>query len=180
MTTQAISKWSIDPTHSEIHFKVKHLMINTVTGSFKKFEGSVEGNKEDFSDAKISFTADINSIDTGVEYRDTHVKGPEFFDAEKYPQLKFESTAFEKIDDTIYLLKGNITIREVTQPIQLDVEYGGKATDFYGNTKAGFEISGKLKRKEFGLTWDGITEKGGIALSDEVKLGLNVQLQLNK
>lgn len=130
MTTQAISKWSIDPMHSEIHFKVKHLMINTVTGSFKKFEGSVEGTKEDFSDAKISFTADINSIDTGVEYRDTHVKGPEFFDAEKYPQLKFESSSFEKIGDTIYLLKGNITIREVSQPIQLDVEYGGKATDF--------------------------------------------------
>ncbi len=180
MSTQTISKWSIDPMHSEIHFKVKHLMINTVTGSFKKFEGSLEGSKEDFTDAKISFTADINSIDTGVEYRDTHLKSAEFFDAEKYPQLKFESTSFEKIGDTIYLLKGNITIREVTQPIQLDVEYGGKATDFYGNTKAGFEISGKLKRKEFGLTWDGITETGGIALSDEVKLVLNVQLQLNK
>lgn len=155
-------------------------MINTVTGSFKKFEGSLEGAKEDFTDAKLSFTADINSIDTGVEYRDTHLKGAEFFNAEKYPQLKFESTAFEKIGDTIYLLKGNITILETTLPIQLDVEYGGKATDFYGNTKAGFEISGKLKRKEFGLTWDGATEAGSIVLADEVKLVLNVQLQLNK
>ena len=180
MSTQTISKWSIDPMHSEIHFKVKHLMINTVTGSFKKIEGSLEGTNEDFTDAKISFTADINSIDTGVEYRDTHLKGAEFFNAEKYPQLKFESTAFEKIGDTIYLLKGNITILETTLPIQLDVEYGGKATDFYGNTKAGFEISGKLKRKEFGLTWDGLTETGGIALSDDVKLVLNVQLQLLK
>jgi polyisoprenoid-binding protein YceI len=180
MSTQAISKWSIDPMHSEIHFKVKHLMINTVTGSFKKFEGSLEGANEDFTDAKISFTADINSIDTGVEYRDTHLKSAEFFDAEKYPQLKFESTSFEKIGDTIYLLRGNITIREVTKPIQLDVEYGGKATDFYGNTKAGFDISGKLKRKEFGLTWDGATEAGNIVLADEVKLVMNVQLQLNK
>ncbi len=155
-------------------------MINTVTGSFKKFEGLLEGSKEDFTDAKISFTADINSINTGVEYRDTHLKGAEFFNAEKYPQLKFESTSFEKIGDTIYLLKGNITILETTLPIQLDVEYGGKATDFYGNTKSGFEISGKLKRKDFGLTWDGITETGGIALGDEVKLVLNVQLQLLK
>ena len=180
MSTQAISKWSIDQIHSEIHFKVKHLMINTITGSFKKFEGSLEGSNEDFADAKISFAADINNIDTGVEYRDTHLKGAEFFNAEKYPQLKFESTAFEKIGDTIYLLKGNITILETTLPIQLDVEYGGKATDFYGNTKAGFEISGKLKRKEFGLTWDGVTETGGIALGNDVKLALNVQLQLNK
>ena len=180
MSTQAISKWSIDPMHSEIHFKVKHLMINTVTGSFKKFEGALEGSKEDFTDAKISFTADINSIDTGVDYRDTHLKGAEFFDAEKYPQLKFESTSFEKIGDSIYLLKGNITIRETTLPIQLDVEYGGKATDFYGNTKAGFEISGKLNRKDFGLTWGGVTETGSIVLNDEVKLVMNVQLQLNK
>lgn len=180
MSTQAISKWSIDQMHSEIHFKVKHLMINTITGSFKKFEGSLEGAQEDFTDAKISFTADINSIDTGVEYRDTHLKSAEFFNAEKHPQLKFESTAFEKIGDTVYLLKGNITILETTLPVQLDVEYGGKATDFYGNTKAGFEMTGKLNRKDFGLNWDGITEAGGVVVSNEIKLALNVQLQLNK
>ena len=180
MSIQAISKWSIDPIHSEIHFKVKHLMINTVTGSFKKFEGSLEASKEDLTDAKISFTADISSIDTGMEMRDTHLKSAEFFNADKFPQLKFESTAFEKIGDTVYLLKGNITILETTQPIQLDVEYGGKANDFYGNTKAGFEITGKLNRKDFGLVWDGITDTGGVVLSNEVKLALNVQLQLNK
>lgn len=180
MSTQAISKWSIDPAHSEVHFKVKHLMINTVTGRFRKFEGSLEGAKEDFTDARISFTADIASIDTGMEMRDTHLKSDDFFNAEKYPQLKFESTAFEKVGDTVYLLKGNITIREATKPIQLDVEYGGKATDFYGNTKAGFEITGKLKRKEFGLNWDAVTEAGGVVVADEIKLVLNVQLQLNK
>lgn len=155
-------------------------MINTVTGSFKKFDGSMEASKEDLTDAKISFNADINSIDTGMEMRDTHLKSDDFLNAEKFPQLKFESTSFEKVGDTIYLLKGNITIRETTKPIQLDVEYGGKATDFYGNTKAGFEISGKLKRKEFGLNWDAVTEAGGVVVSDEVKLVLNVQLQLNK
>lgn len=180
MSTQAISRWSIDPSHSEIHFKVKHLMINSVTGSFNKFEGSVETPNEGFNQAKVSFSADIASIDTGMEMRDTHLKSPEFFNAEKYPQLKFESTSFEKIGDTIYLLKGNITIRETTKPIQLDVEYGGRMVDFYGNTKAGFEITGKLKRKEFGLNWDAITEAGGVVVSDEIKLVMNVQLQLTK
>ncbi len=180
MSTQAISKWSIDPTHSEIHFKVKHLMINKVTGSFNKFEGSIETPNEDFNQAKVSFSADIVSIDTGMEMRDSHLKGAEFFNAEKYPQLRFESTSMEKIGDVIYLLKGNITILDTTLPIQLDVEYGGKIVDFYGNTKAGFEITGKLNRKEFGLAWDGVTDTGGIVLSNEVKLALNVQLQLLK
>lgn len=180
MSTQAISKWSIDPLHSDIHFKVKHLMINTVTGSFKKFDGSLETTKEDLTDAKINFTADIASIETGMEMRDTHLKSDDFFNAEKYPQLKFESTSFEKTGESKYVLKGNITLRETTKPIELDVEYGGQMVDFYGNTKAGFEISGKLKRKEFRLNWDAVTEAGGVVVSDEVKLALNVQMQLNK
>ncbi|MBP6733064.1 MAG: YceI family protein [Chitinophagales bacterium] len=175
-----MSKWSIDPTHSDIHFKVKHLMINTVTGSFKKFDASLETSKLDLTDAKISFTADIDSINTGLEMRDTHLKSDDFFNAEKYPQLKFESTGFEKIGDSSYLLKGNLTIRETTKPVQLDVEYGGQMADFYGNTKAGFEITGKLKRKEFGLNWDAVTEAGGVVVSDEIKLVLNVQMQLQK
>lgn len=180
MSIQTISKWSIDPLHSDIHFKVKHLMINTVTGSFKKFDASLETTNEDLTDAKINFTADIASIETGMEMRDTHLKSDDFFNAEKYPQLKFESTSFEKTGDSKYVLKGNITLRETTKPIELDVEYGGQMVDFYGNTKAGFEITGKLKRKEFGLNWDAVTEAGGIVVSDEVKLALNVQMQLNK
>lgn len=180
MSTQTISKWSIDPIHSDIHFKVKHLMINTVTGSFKKFDGNLETSREDLTDAKINFSADIASIDTGLEMRDTHLKSDDFFNAEKYPQLKFESTSFEKTGDTTYLLKGNLTIRETTKPVELAVEYGGQMVDFYGNTKAGFEITGKLKRKEFGLNWDAVTEAGGVVVSDEIKLVLNVQMQLNK
>lgn len=155
-------------------------MINTVTGSFKKFDASLETTNEDLTDAKINFTADIASIETGMEMRDTHLKSDDFFNAEKYPQLKFESTSFEKTGDSKYVLKGNITLRETTKPIELDVEYGGQMVDFYGNTKAGFEITGKLKRKEFGLNWDAVTEAGGIVVSDEVKLALNVQMQLNK
>lgn len=171
-------KWSIDPLHSEIHFKVKHLMINTVTGSFKKFDATLENSADDFSDAKIGFTADIASIETGMEARDNHLKSDDFFNAEKYPQLKFESTGFTKTGDDKYKLKGNITIRETTQPIELDVEYGGQMVDFYGNTKAGFELVGKLSRKAFGLNWNGVTEAGGVVVSDEVKLVLNVQMQL--
>lgn len=171
-------KWSIDPLHSEIHFKVKHLMINTVTGSFKKFDATLENSADDFSDAKIGFTADIASIETGMEARDNHLKSDDFFNAEKYPQLKFESTNFTKTGDDKYKLKGNITIRETTQPIELDVEYGGQMVDFYGNTKAGFELVGKLSRKAFGLNWNGVTEAGGVVVSDEVKLVMNVQMQL--
>lgn len=171
-------KWAIDPMHSEIHFKVKHLMINTVTGSFKKFDATLENSADDFSDAKISFTADIASIDTGIEGRDNHLKSADFFDAEQHPQLKFESAAFTKTGDDKYKLKGNITLRDVTQPIELDVEYGGQMVDFYGNTKAGFELAGKLSRKAFGLNWNGVTEAGGVVVSDEVKLVLNAQMQL--
>ncbi|MFN8299320.1 MAG: YceI family protein [Chitinophagales bacterium] len=179
-TTANKQVWTIDALHSSIDFKVKHLMINTVTGKFKTFTASVENTKEDFTDAKISFAADIASIETGMEARDNHLKSDDFFNAEKYPQLKFESTSFEKTGDNTYKLNGNITIRETTKPISLDVEYGGQMVDFYGNTKAGFEINGKLKRKEFGLSWDAVTEAGGVVVSDEVKLHLNVQLQLVK
>lgn len=155
-------------------------MINTVTGKFKNFAGSLEHSKEDFSDARVQFTADINSIDTGMEMRDNHLKSDDFFNAEKFPQLKFESTSFEAKGDNQYRVKGNMTIRDITRPVELDVDYGGQMGDFYGNTKAGFEISGKLKRKDFGLNWDAVTEAGGVVVSDEVKLHLNVQLQLEK
>lgn len=179
-TTNNAKVWTVDALHSSIDFKVKHLMINTVTGKFKSFAVHVEHTKEDFTDAKITFTADIASIETGMEARDNHLKSDDFFNAEKYPQLKFESTSFEKTGDSTYKLHGNITIRETTKPITLDVEYGGQTVDFYGNTKAGFELTGKLKRKEFGLSWDAVTEAGGVVVSDEVKLLLNVQLQLVK
>ncbi len=180
MSTKTISKWSIDPIHSEIYFKVKHLMINTVTGSFRKFDAALETSSEDLTDAKITFSADISSIDTGMEMRDNHLKSADFFHAEEHPELKFVSAVFTKTGDDTYKLKGDLTIRNVTKPVELDVVYGGKMVDFYGNTKAGFEIEGKLKRKEFGLNWDAVTEAGGVVVSNEVKLVMNVQMQLNK
>ena len=172
MTTT--TKWVLDPMHSEVQFKVKHLVISTVTGSFKKFEGTMETENEDFTGADINISLDVNSIDTNQDQRDGHLKGADFFDAEKYPAITFKSTSFEK-DGGDYTLKGDLTIKGVTKPVTLAAEYGGVATDFYGNTKAGFDVTGKINRKEFGLTWDGITEAGSVVVSDEVKLIFNVQ-----
>lgn len=174
MTTT--SKWAIDPSHSEISFKVKHLVVTTLTGKFETFEGGLETANEDFSDAKISFTADVASINTGNADRDGHLKSDDFFNAEAFPKVTFTSTSFTKTGSDEYKLTGNITLRDVTKPIELTVEYGGTATDPWGNVKAGFEINGKIKRKEFGLKWDALTEAGGAVVSDEVKLHLNVQL----
>lgn len=174
MTTT--SKWAIDPSHSEISFKVKHLVVTTLTGKFETFEGGLETANEDFSDANISFTADVASINTGNADRDGHLKSDDFFNAEAFPKVTFTSTSFTKTSDGEYKLAGNITLRDVTKPIELTVEYGGTATDPWGNVKAGFEINGKIKRKEFGLKWDALTEAGGAVVSDEVKLHLNVQL----
>lgn len=176
MTAQTATKWAIDPSHSEISFKVKHLVVTTLTGKFDSFEGSLETPNEDFSNAKISFAADIASINTGNADRDGHLKSDDFFNAEAFPKLVFNSTGFTKTGDADYTLTGDITIRDVTKPIELAVEYGGTMVDPWGNTKAGFEINGKIKRKEFGLKWDAITEAGGAVVSDEIKLHLNVQV----
>jgi len=171
-----LSKWSIDPMHSEVQFKVKHLVISTVSGFFKSFEGSVESDDEDFEHAKIEFSIDINSIDTNQSQRDEHLKSAEFFDAATYPHIKFRSTSFKKTDDDEYELKGDLTIKNVTNPVSLNVEFGGSAADFYGNTKAGFEITGKINRKQFGLTWDGVTEAGSVVVGEDIKLTINAQL----
>ena len=168
------TKWALDPTHSEVHFKVKHLVISTVTGSFKAFDGSFEAENDDFSNAQIDFSLDVSSIDTNQGQRDTHLKSSEFFDAEKYPKITFSSTSFTKDGDD-YDLQGHLTIKDQTKPVKLSVEFGGTATDFYGNEKAGFEITGKISRKEFGLTWDAVTEAGAIVVGDEIKLNINVQ-----
>ncbi|MEO6523369.1 MAG: YceI family protein [Mucilaginibacter sp.] len=166
----ATTKWVLDPMHSEVQFKVKHLVISTVTGSFKTFEGTVETEGDTFEGATAEFSLDVNSIDTNQEMRDGHLKGAEFFDAEKYPKITFKSTAI-----TADSLTGDLTIKDVTKPVTLDLEHGGTATDFYGNLKAGFEITGKINRKDFGLVWDGVTEAGAIVLGSDIKLIINVQ-----
>ena len=173
----ATKKWVVDPMHSEIQFKVKHLMITNVTGSFDKFDVSAETEDEDFMKAKISFSADVDSISTGNEQRDAHLKSADFFDAANHPQIKFVATKYENVDnDGSYELYGDLTIRGITKNVKLDVEFGGVVKDPYGNTKAGFTINGKIKRKDFGLHWDAVTEAGGIVVSDEVRIMCEVQL----
>lgn len=179
MTTATKTLWTIDPTHSEVQFKVKHLVISTVTGSFSSYDGKIEADGDDFENAKATFNADIDSISTNNEDRDQHLKSDDFFNAEKYPQLKFESTKFENIGDGEYKVTGDLTIRDVTKEIELDVVHGGTVTDQYGQNKAGFEVTGSINRKEFGLTWSAVTEAGNVVVGDKIKLQLNVQFIKN-
>ncbi|MCK9219516.1 MAG: YceI family protein [Bacteroidales bacterium] len=168
--------WVIDPTHSEIQFKVKHLVISTVTGGFDVFEGAVSTNGNDFSNAGIEFTADVNSINTNQVDRDNHLKSVDFFDVANHPKLTFRSTGFKKTGDSAFLMTGNLTIRGTTKAVNIQVDFGGIAVDPYGNTKAGFELSGKINRKDFGLAWSALTETGGLVVADEIKLQMNVEL----
>ncbi len=173
--TMAI-KWKIDPAHSEVQFKVKHLMISTVTGYFKEFDLEFETEDEDFGTAKnIRFTAAINSITTNAEQRDEHLRSADFFKADEHPQLIFEGQQYDNKQDP-GSLKGNLTIRGVTKPLTLNVEFGGSVVDAYGQSKAAFVVDGKISRKEFGLTWNAVTESGSIVVSDEVKIHAEVQV----
>ena len=168
--------WKADPAHSEIKFKVRHLMITTVTGYFRKFDCEVITETEDFnSTTTINFTADINSIDTNSEQRDTHLKSEDFFNSDKFNQVMFTASRYQTLGSEA-TLQGNLTIRGITKPIVLDVSYGGTVIDPYGQKKAGFTVKGKISRKEFGLTWDAVTEAGSVVVSDEVKLDAEVQL----
>ena len=174
-TTATATKWALDPAHSEVQFKIKHLVISTVTGSFKTFQGTAQTEGDSFENGQVEFALDVDSIDTNNEMRDGHLKAEDFFDVAKFPSIKFQSTSLTKTGGSDYKLTGDLTIKDVTKPVTLDVEYGGTAVDFYGNTKAGFEVTGKINRKDYNLTWGGITEAGAIVLGDDVKLIINVQ-----
>jgi polyisoprenoid-binding protein YceI len=170
------TKWGLDPMHSEISFKVKHMMIANVSGGFTKFnvEATTEGN--DFTKAKVNFTADVNSITTHNEQRDGHLKSPDFFDTAKYPEVKFESTSINKKSDDEFTMNGNLTVKDVTKPVSLHVNFGGIGKDPYGNTKAGFTVEGKINRKDFGLTWNAALETGGMLVGEEIKIQSEIQL----
>lgn len=170
------TKWALDPTHSEINFKIKHMMISNVTGSFTNFNVTAETDGDNFVNSKVSFTTDVNSIYTNNEQRDGHLKSGDFFDMEKYPQIKFEGTKFEKASDEEYALHGNLTIRDITKPVSLKVDFGGIAKDPYGNIKAGFTLDGKINRKDFGLTWNAATEAGGLLVGEDLKVQAEIQL----
>ena len=160
--------WKVDPTHSEVAFKVKHLVITTVTGYFGSFDGRVvTENEDDFTTGKVNFTIDTASIATNQAQRDEHLKSADFFDAEKNPQITFSSTAIEEKGSDEFVLKGDLTIGGNTKPVTFNVEFGGTVT--------GFEVSGKISRKEFGLTWSAVTEAGAVVVSDDVKIHASVQ-----
>lgn len=167
--------WVIDPTHSEIGFKVKHLMITTVSGKFASFEAKAETESDDFVGAYISFSAQTASVSTGNEQRDGHLRSGDFFESEAHPVLSFESTAFARKDED-YQLDGHLTIKGQTHPVSLHVEFSGVATDPWGNQKAGFTLSGKISRSQWGLNWNAALEAGGVLVSDEVKLHADIQL----
>lgn len=164
------TNWNVDATHSEVGFKVKHMMISTVKGAFEKFDASVETENDDFKNAKFNFTAKVDSINTKNEDRDTHLKSEDFFNAEKHPTLTFKSTSFDGNN-----LVGDLTIKDVTKEVTLNTDFNGVATDPYGQTKAGFEITGKVSRKDFGLSWNAVTEAGSIVVSDTVQFAIDLQ-----
>ena len=178
METQSTTKtkWNLDAAHSEVGFKVKHMMITSVSGSFEKFDVKAESDGNDFGAATIDFTAEVASISTGNPDRDNHLKSPDFFDAAKYPDLKFHSTKILRENNSNLIVHGDLTIRGVSRPVALDVEYGGIGKDPWGNEKAGFTISGKINRADFDLKWNAALETGGVLVSEEVKLFAEVQL----
>jgi len=171
----AISKWTIDPTHSEIHFKVKHLMVSWVTGSFKEFNATVDTDNDDLSKAKVRFTAEVNSISTNNEQRDAHLKTGDFFDAENHPQIVFESEKLDKIDEDTYKVHGTLTMRGASKKIAFNVEYGGVTQDPWGLTRMGISLSGKINRKDFGVSFGMVTETGGVLLGDDVTISANTE-----
>ncbi len=170
METNKKTTWKVDSAHSEVEFKVRHMMISTVNGRFDEFEGSVETSSEDFKNAQFTFTAEINSINTKNSDRDTHLKSDDFFGMQNHPQLTFTSKSFDGSK-----MVGDLSIKGITKEVTLDAEFNGTAVDSYGQTKAGFEFEGEISRKEFGLSWNDITEAGNIVVSDKVRLIVSLQ-----
>lgn len=168
--------WVIDPMHSDVQFKIKHLVISTVTGSFRKFEGSAVTEGDDFTNAKVHFTLDVKSIDTNQTQRDEHLQNGDFFAADQYPKITFESTSFVKISSSVYKMVGDLTLKGATKPVELTVEYGGSENNGHGVIKHGFEVTGIINRAEFGMTWNKLTDTGGLGLGEDIKLIANIQV----
>ena len=174
-TTNDKTTWALDPTHSELTFKVRHLMISIVKGEFRKFDAAITSYGSDFTNAAITATIDASSIDTNNSDRDNHLRAADFFDAANNPEILFRGTSFSKLDSDNYQLKGLLTIKGVEKEIVLDVDFGGFVKDPYGQDKAGFSISGKFNRKDWGLNWNAALETGGVMVSDEVRVAGELQ-----
>jgi polyisoprenoid-binding protein YceI len=172
----ANSTWALDPTHSEVGFKVKHMMFTNVSGKFNTYNVELSNEDDDFSTSQIAFSADINTIDTNNTDRDNHLKSGDFFDAEKFPKMTFSSTGIVKKSDSDYIVTGELTIKDVTKSVALNLEYSGLMTDPWGNTKAGLSIETKINRKDFGLTWNAALETGGVLVGEEVKIFAEIQV----
>ena len=168
--------WAIDNSHSKIRFSVTHLVITETEGEFKKFSGKVTASKEDFSDAQIDFTIDVNSINTDDENRDKHLKGDDFFNAEKFPTISFKGKSLQKVNGSKYLLEGDLTIRDVTKHVTFDVVYNGIVKDPWGNTKAGFKVNGTINRFDYNLKWNSLADVGPV-VSKEVNFTVNLELK---
>ncbi|MBT1702187.1 YceI family protein [Chryseosolibacter indicus] len=165
------STWKLDAAHSKLGFSITHLSVSEVEGSFKKVDATIVATKDDFSDAKVTMTADVNSIDTDNEDRDAHLKKPDFFDAEKYPTITFESTSFKKTGEKTYKVKGNLTLHGVTKPVELDAKVNIGTNPMSKKTIAGFKITGTIKRTDFGISKD----TPSVMLSDEVAIEANIE-----
>ncbi|WMX16199.1 YceI family protein [Aureispira sp. CCB-E] len=172
---QAQTTWKVDPSHSKLGFSVSHLTISEVDGEFTKFDGTLKSSKEDFSDAQISFSADVSSINTGNTSRDQHLNAEDFFYAEKHPKITFESTSFKKKGNGKYELKGKLTMRGVTKDVTFEVKHGGVIKDAYGNTRAGFSAKATVNRIQYGVAWNAKTEHGGWTVGEEVELNIKVE-----
>ena len=168
--------WHIDPAHSEIQFSVRHMMISTVRGRFNKFSGTIAADEQNPTDAQVNVQVDTASINTREEKRDAHLRSPDFFDVEKFPYITFKSTKIERQDESNFRVHGDLTIRDVTRPVVLNVEYAGQAKSPWGTTSAGFSAQTKINRKDWGLNWNVALETGGWLVSDEIKISIEVEL----
>ena len=169
-----MKKWTIDPTHSEVGFKVKHMMFTNVKGLFNDYSADIDFN-DDLKEANLQFEAKINSIFTNNTDRDNHLKSADFFDAEQHPTLNFKSTKIEG-NGSEYEITGDLTIKGITKPVTLNAEFRGLMTDPWGNTKVGLNLDGKINRKDFGLTYNAALETGGVLVGEDVKLNAEIQL----
>lgn len=171
------TKWILDPAHTEIGFKIKHLMIASVRGIFKEFDASIYTTDEDFMTAEIDFWINPESIDTNDKKRDEHLKGADFFDVEKFKEINFTGNTYEEVDkDGSYELFGELTIKGIKKQVKLDIEFGGVMKDPWGNERAVFSIHGKINRKDWGLTWNTVLETGGVLVSEDVWITCEIQL----
>jgi polyisoprenoid-binding protein YceI len=171
----ATTKWAMDAAHSELLFKVRHMLVSNVSGQFKSFDAAIETEDDDIATAKVSFSAEVASITTNNEQRDGHLRSGDFFDTDNHPKLTFEGQGLSKVDDENYTMLGNLTMRGVTKPVKLKVEYGGIVTDPWGNTRTGFSISTKVNRKDYGVSFSMVSETGGIMLGEEVTINANAE-----